>query len=121
MTQKHLDKMLEESFAEYEQRIYSIVAQVREENLIPYLQKSQRDFIAGYGVFAIREKGHEPHRGEDVCDANLPKRLLDILETNIPGMDNSVGSFMNSYPEIDEEIATRRRKKKYDTSRDWRY
>jgi hypothetical protein len=90
MTQKQLERSLDQAWNAYLAQIYDIAARARTENLLPYLEKTQRSFAAGMGTFVV----------DDTTEEQIPTRLLTLLNTGVPGLDrNSIGSLMNSYPE----------------------
>lgn len=63
--------------------------------IVPFAKKHNYSFLAGMGSYAFWDKN-----GDLVDDNQLPKYILKVLETEVPGDEfNSLGNYMPAYPE----------------------
>jgi len=84
-------KAIEEIQTEYENKLFGLAEQAKQEILIPYLIKNGYHFLTGNGTFYIYD------RSNHMID-NLPKKVRDILELEINNYGNPcLGLWMTNY------------------------
>lgn len=92
-------KILERAFDRYSESVYRLARNEFYRAIKPFMEKKGYRFIAGMGDWMIAKDGIHLYDKEKY----IPKRLLKILDQDIPGMPaNSLGTLMPDYiPEGD--------------------
>ena len=61
----------------------------------PWLIKKGYTFSSGMGSWVV----YVPHTGEQLDRSEIPSRVLEVLEVDIPLYDHELGSLMPCFPE----------------------
>jgi hypothetical protein len=101
--------VIREKFDAYEAWVFDYAKSVFDEKILPWLKKYHLVFMSGNGAFYIGWTDMTPKwfiekygyvGGIDSIDTdNLPKRIQAVLDSEVLGMSNCLGSLMPDYSE----------------------
>lgn len=83
--------------ATLDKSIDALCAKVRQENIIPFCDKRNVRFVAGMGGWSFTNTKGDSAAGADWDEWALPKRLKEILNTDLPGHGQGLGSMCEDY------------------------
>lgn len=94
MKKEAVEKEVDKLWMEYEQQIYTIANRVFQQYIKPFCIKNKYEFVSGMGGWCIcNSKGTR----DIIEDKNINNSILNLLETEVPGIQLSLGALMPSY------------------------
>lgn len=93
-----LQKAIEREQARYEKAVDALIDAARTKYVIPYCERTGREFVAGMGGWGFH--GANDSANDTISGWNsdrLPKRLREVLETDYGMHQNDCGSMMEDY------------------------
>jgi len=87
---KKIRKQIDAAWVAYQRKVEDIATLALMQKIDPYLRKHGIKFVNGMGTYYLSKNG------AGVDPESLPKKLQDILEMEIPGMQaDTLGSVCN--------------------------
>lgn len=98
---KKIEKQLERSFNEYYNTVEKLASDEFNRVIKPYCQKHGYSFLSGNGTWYMFYIDKNIGRDIPIYPEDLPKRIQNVLEMEIPGDTcNSLGSIMPNYEHL---------------------
>lgn len=101
MTRDEVKLALSDAWQAYQARVDEIADSVRSSDVVPLCREKGWGFSAGMGAWCIIIDGEVVHPSYDASHPEVNK-LDGMLSIPIPGMNQDLGAFMDSFEEDEQ-------------------